>query len=290
MQRVVVIIPARYNSTRFPGKPLSLLKGKPLIQHVYERVKGARLIDGIFIATDDRRIYETALSLGYNVLMTSNTHLSGTDRVAEAVRNMDCDIVVNVQGDEPFIRHEMVNDVVRALLDDERASISTLARRIGNVKEVFSPDVVKVVFDREGFAMYFSRYPIPYHKELYRAEERNNRGTEGRKSGRVEERRSDYRSISFERPMHHRASGLPGLQASKPCIFKHIGIYGYRKDALLYLTSLSPPEIERAEGLEQLRALYYGMRIKVWETLYDTIGIDTPEDLRRAEEWLSISS
>jgi 3-deoxy-manno-octulosonate cytidylyltransferase (CMP-KDO synthetase) len=265
MHRVVVIIPARYNSTRFPGKPLSLLKGRPLIQHVYEGIKDARLIDEVFIATDDMRIYENAVSLGYNVLMTSNTHLSGTDRVAEVAENMDCDIVINVQGDEPFVRPDMVDDVVSTLLDDEMASISTLARKISDIKEALSPDVVKVVFDKQGYAMYFSRLPIPYHKELYRAEERKSES-----------------NLQTSKP--------PNLRASELCIFKHIGIYGYRKDILLKLTSLEPPEIERVEGLEQLRALYYGIRIKVKETVYDTIGIDTPEDLRRAEEWLSLSS
>lgn len=261
MHRVVAIIPARYNSTRFPGKPLSLLKGKPLIQHVYEGVKDASLIDAIYVATDDTRIYETVASLGYNAVMTSDTHLSGTDRVAEVARDMDCELIVNVQGDEPFIMPDMVDDVVNMLFDDKRASISTLAKRITDVKEIFSPDVVKVVFDKEGFAMYFSRSPIPY----YRAEEQKSRSAEA-------------------------TSELPNFRTSEPCIFKHIGIYGYRKDTLLELSSLNPPEIEEAERLEQLRALFNGMRIKVKETIHDTIGIDTPEDLRRAEEWLSLSS
>lgn len=248
MPKVIAVIPARYNSTRFPGKPLSILKGKPLIQHVYEGVKDARLIDMVYVATDDIRIYETVTSLGYNAVMTSDTHISGTDRVAEVVRDMDCDIVVNVQGDEPFIMPDMVDDVVNILLDDERASIGTLTKRLSDLGEFLSPDVVKVVFDKHGFALYFSRSPIPYH----------------------------------------RAETQKG-KSSELFMFKHIGIYGYRRDALLRFSSLEPCAIEMAEGLEQLRALFNGLRIKVRETTHDTIGIDTPEDLRKAEEWLSLS-
>ncbi len=254
MQRVIAIIPARYNSTRFPGKPLSLLKGKPLIQHVYEGVKDASLIDAIYVATDDMRIYETVSSLGYNVVMTSRTHLSGTDRVAEVARDRDCDVIVNVQGDEPFIRPDMVDDVVNVLLDDKRTSISTLAKGITDMEEFFSPDVVKVVFDKEGFAMYFSRSPIPYYRDEWK----------GMKQFTV--------------------------HGSRFTAYKHIGIYGYRRNALLELSSLCPSEIEEAEGLEQLRALFNGMKIKVKVTIHDTIGIDTPDDLRKAEEWLSLSS
>jgi|Deesub1362A_J573_1020465.scaffolds.fasta_scaffold00284_12 3-deoxy-manno-octulosonate cytidylyltransferase (CMP-KDO synthetase) len=257
MHGAVVIIPARYGSTRFPGKPLSLLKGKPLIQHVCEGVKDAELIDTIYVATDDMRVYEVVSSLGYNVVLTSDDHHSGTDRVAEVARGLKYEIVVNVQGDEPFVRPEMVDDVVHMLLDDERASMATLAKRIVNMEELSSPDVVKVVFDAQGYAMYFSRSPIPHHRDLLR--------TAGQQDGRT-------------------------TVASELCMFKHIGIYGYRRDSLLRLACLSPPEIERIEGLEQLRALFYGMRIKVKETVHDTIGIDTPDDLRRAEEWLSLSS
>jgi len=261
MQRAVVIIPARYGSTRFPGKPLSLLKGRPLIQHVCEGVRDAGLIDTIYVATDDVRIYDVVNALGYNVVLTSDSHTSGTDRVAEVARGLAHDIVVNVQGDEPFVKPDMVDDIVHMLIDDEGASMATLVKRITDMEELSSPDVVKVVFDAQGYAMYFSRAPIPYRRAGIQ---------EGRSPGT--------------------ASGLSGLQVSAPYVFKHIGIYGYRRDVLLRLTSLKPPEIECLEGLEQLRALYYGMRIKVKETVHNTIGIDTPDDLRRAEEWLSLSS
>jgi len=250
MPKVVVVIPARYKSSRFPGKPLSLLKGRPLIQHVCEGVKRAKLVDAIYVATDDVRIYETVKSMDYNVVMTSDAHISGTDRVAEVIGGIDCEIVVNVQGDEPFIRGEMVDDVVESLFEDERASISTLIKGIRDMEEFLSPHVVKVVFDKDGFAMYFSRAPIPFHRE-----------------GDTE---------------------WEGLRTSF-FGYKHIGIYGYKRDALLHLSASMPCEMEKIEGLEQLRALFNGLRIKVRETIYDTIGIDTPDDLTRAEKWLNSS-
>jgi 3-deoxy-manno-octulosonate cytidylyltransferase (CMP-KDO synthetase) len=238
-----VIIPARYDSTRFPGKPLALLKGKPLIQHVYENSSGSRLASGVVVATDSDAVYEAVLSFGGKAVMTSKAHASGTDRCAEAALKLDCDIIVNVQGDEPLIRPEMIDDVI-GLLDDKRASIGTLARKADRKDEVFDPNIVKVVFDGEGFAFYFSRAPIPYHRD-----------------------------------------GWEGLAA-----YKHVGIYSYRKDALLRLSMMRPSALERIERLEQLRALESGMKIKVKETYFETIGVDTPDDMERVEKWLSSSS
>jgi len=237
--RAVAIIPARFGSTRFPGKPLALLKGKPIIQHVYENVTSADLIDGVFVATDDIRIFDAVRDFGGRALMTSPEHTCGTERVAEVAKDIRCDIIVNVQGDEPFIRPEMVDEVVQMLYNEIEAEISTLAKRITDEKEIFSPDVVKVVFDNQGFAMYFSRSPIPYYSSLFH--------------------------------------------------YKHIGIYGYKKDVLLRFASMPQGRLELIEQLEQLRALAGGIKIKVKETPYDTFGIDTPEDLRRAEEWLNSS-
>lgn len=254
MLRAVVVIPARFNSTRFPGKPLAVLKGRPLIQRVYKQVAFASLIDGIFVATDDQRIFDAVTEFGGKAIMTSSAHASGTDRIAEAARNIDCDIVINVQADEPFIRPEMVDDVVKLLADDQRASISTLARRTTSVQEILSPDVVKVVMDREGYAMYFSRSPIPYYRDEWKGLD----------------------SIKFS--------------ASHVSVFKHVGIYGFRKDSLMVFSGMEQGKAEKIEKLEQLRALACGMKIKVKETVYDTIGIDTIEDLRKAEEWLNLSS
>ncbi len=247
MRNAVAIIPARFNATRFPGKPLAKLKGKIIIQHVYEHVSDATLVDSVIVATDDKRIFDAVSAFGGKAVMTSTEHASGSDRIAEAAGNIECDFVVNVQGDEPFIRPEMVDEVVELLMSDERVSISTLAKRITDTQEVVSPHVVKVVFDDEGFALYFSRSPIPFFRDDWK----------------------DLDNIV--------------LQSNDFFIFKHIGIYGYRKKALLDFTSMPQNKLEDIEKLEQLRALAAGMKIKVKETGFDTFGIDTVEDLKKAE-------
>ncbi|MBI4839433.1 MAG: 3-deoxy-manno-octulosonate cytidylyltransferase [Nitrospirae bacterium] len=264
MQRAAAIIPARFNSTRFPGKPLASLKGKPIIQWVYEHAASANSINTTLVATDNKQIYDTVLGFGGKAVMTSEKHQSGTDRIAEAAKDIDCDIVVNVQGDEPFIRPEMVDDVVRLLSDDPRASISTLAKKTTDPEEILSPNVVKVVFDNEGFAMYFSRAPIPFHRDHWKIQKMS------------------------EPPISKGGAGIFELltfnsQLSTFYCYKHIGIYGYRKDVLLRFASMPPDKLELTEKLEQLRALASGMKIKVKETPHDTFGIDTAEDLKNAE-------
>ncbi len=249
----VIVIPARYDSTRFPGKPLAPLRGMPVIRHVYENSKLATSADDVIVATDSETIFETVLAFGGKAVMTSGEHTSGTDRVAEVARTLSCDIIVNVQGDEPLIRPGMIDDAV-GLLSDKGADIGTLAKKVGQSEEVLDPNVVKVVFDSRGFALYFSRAPIPYHRDEW--------------------------------------GGLDNfkVQSSKSEVFKHIGIYSYRREALLRLTGMEPSRLEQIERLEQLRALENGFRIKVGETSLETVGIDTPQDLERVEKWLSISS
>ncbi|MCX5885649.1 MAG: 3-deoxy-manno-octulosonate cytidylyltransferase, partial [Proteobacteria bacterium] len=163
--RAIVIIPARYASTRFQGKPLALLLGKPMIQWTYESATQATTVDEVMVATDDERIFKVVKGFGGSVVMTSPDHRSGTDRLAEAVRNMDCDIVVNCQGDEPLLRAEQIDQVVTGLRDDPRAEMATLKTQIKNREELISPHVVKVVTDQDGFALYFSRSPLPYLRE-----------------------------------------------------------------------------------------------------------------------------
>jgi len=253
VQKAVVIIPARYNSTRFPGKPLATLKGKTLIQNVYDQARSAHRIDSVIVATDDSRIFDAVKDFGGEVVMTSPDHACGTDRIAEVARDISCDIIVNVQGDEPFIRPEMIDDTVQLLQEDAAASISTLAVKIDSEDEIVNPNVVKVVTDDRGYALYFSRAPIPYFREEWK----------------------DLRSIR--------------LQPEKTVVFKHIGIYGYRKEVLLNFTAMEKKWLEDVEKLEQLRALAAGMKIKVKETVFNTFGIDTIDDLRKAEEWQSIS-
>lgn len=270
MHRVAVIIPARYNATRFPGKPLALLKGKPIIQHVYEHASRASLVNSIMVATDDQRIFDTVINFGGRAIMTSGSHESGTDRIAEAAGNIECDYVINVQGDEPFIEPEMIDDVVNLLYNDDNVSISTLAKRVTDIHEIFSPHVVKVVMDDEGFALYFSRAPIPYHRDEWSIQNTVHRIQNTDVIKNIELR-----------------TAKPG-NGDYYC-YKHIGIYGYRKDALIKFSSMKPGRLERIEKLEQLRALNAGMIIKVKETHFDTFGIDTKEDLRKAEEWQNIS-
>lgn len=252
MQRVVAIVPARFNATRFSGKPLALLNGKPIIQHVFEQTSKSELVDKTYIATDDKRIYDAVTGFGGEAVMTSESHTTGTDRVAEVAAGLDCDIVVNVQGDEPFIRPEMIDDLVEMMLGDSRASVGTLAKKITDINEALSPNVVKVVLDSDSFAIYFSRAPVPYHRDEWR----------------------DLNNIKL---------------SDKTVLYKHIGIYAFRKDDLLKFAGLGESMVEQTERLEQLRALNSGMKIKVKETVYDTFGIDTAEDLERAEKWLKLN-
>ncbi len=250
----LVVIPARYGSTRFPGKPLAPIKGKPLVQHVYERAKRAKLADKVVVATDDKRILDAVISFGGNAVMTSKKHPSGTDRAAEAASKPGYgkyDIIVNVQGDEPLIRPSMVDAVIR-LLDDGRASIGTLAVRTNDPREALDPNAVKVVFDKDGFALYFSRSPIPFDRNKWTA---------------------------------LRADEIKGGS-----VYKHIGIYSFKRDALYIFISLRPSLLEKTERLEQLRAFEAGMRIKVGITRYETIGVDTPEDIKRVEKCLNLYS
>lgn len=265
----IVIIPARYDSTRFPGKPLSLLKGKTLIQHVYENSQGAHLVEDVIVATDSETIFEKVLSFGGKAVMTDRSHPSGTDRIAEVATSMDYDIIVNVQGDEPLIRPQMIDDVI-ALLDDERASIGTLIKKITDTGEIMDPNIVKVVFDKDGFALYFSRSPIPYHRDEW-------------KSLKDLVTSNELRVTSGKHDTHHLS-----LVTCHYC-YKHIGIYSYRREVLLALSRMEPTELEKREKLEQLRALENRMTIKIQETFFETFGVDTPEDLERVEKCLSTS-
>ena len=255
----IVLIPARYASTRFPGKPLALLKGIPVIQHVYQNSMNSRLADDVVVATDSETIFEKVLSFGGKAVMTAGDHASGTDRIAEVARSLTYDIIVNVQGDEPLIQPEMIDDVI-SVLDDPRASIGTLAVRIKDRREIFDPNAVKVVFNREGFAFYFSRAPIPYYRD-------------------------EWKGHGFDPGV--RAEGTSVLSGTD--CYKHIGIYSYRRDVLAQLSALPPSRLELIEKLEQLRALEAGFGIRVKETIYETFGVDTPEDLERIEKCLNSS-
>ena len=250
---VLAVIPARYASTRFPGKAVAPIGGKPMIQHVYERVRAARYVEEVWVATDDERIRKTVEGFGGKAVMTSPDHPSGTDRIAEAVAGAEFEWVVNVQGDEPLLDPKDIDAAVLALLGDPDVPMSTLAKRIQSQEEFFDPNVVKVVVDARGFALYFSRSPIPR---------------------RAWERLTGGEILQGER-----------VEPPEPC-FKHIGLYVYRLEVIRALASTPPTPLERAEGLEQLRALESGYKIQVVETERDCIGVDVPEDIRRVEELL----
>ncbi len=241
--RIVAVIPARYGSTRFPGKSLVPIKGKPMIQWVYERTQQSRLVGRVVVATDDERIREAVTAFGGEAVMTSSSHQTGTDRIAEVVSKQDCDIVVNVQGDEPLIRPEMIDQAVQPLVDDASIPMGTLCRKIDSRDEAFDPNVVKVVFDNKNFAQYFSRAPIPWDRD------------------------------------HWSGKGSLADMTLAGTMFKHIGLYVYRREFLLTYTALPQTAHETVEKLEQLRALDHGHKIKVVITPYESFGVDIPDDL-----------
>lgn len=242
--RVTAIIPARYASTRFPGKPLADIAGKPMIRHVYERTAACARVDRVIVATDDGRISRAVQAFGGEVQMTRTDHATGTDRLAEVAERIETDLVVNVQGDEPLIEPRMIEQAVAPLLKDAAIPMGTLKTPIATAEEYLNPNVVKVVTDRQGFALYFSRAPIPHPRDF-----------------------AEDLAAHFYR-----------LAA-----FKHIGLYVYRRDFLLAYPTLPVTPLEQLEKLEQLRALEHGYRIYVAETNLSSQGVDTPEDLARVK-------
>ena len=245
MNKFIAIIPARYASTRFPGKPLAMLGGKTVIQRVYEQVTS--VLDEAWVATDDDRIRQAVEAFGGRTMMTRADHKSGTDRIEEAATSIgtDADVIINVQGDEPFIAKSQLTTLM-ALFDDPRTQIATLGKPFDSIEAAANPNSPKIVTDVEGYALYFSRSLIPY----------------------VRGKEHDEWLSSF-------------------CFLKHLGLYAYRRDVLRAITQLPQSPLELAESLEQLRWLQNGYRIKVGRTDIETVGIDTPEDLARAEAFLS---
>ncbi len=235
------IIPARYAASRFEGKVLANIGNKPMIQHVWERAKKARSLDDLIIAADDDRIIKVVEGFGGKAVFTSKSHPSGTDRLREIANPLDVDIVVNIQADEPLLNYSMIDSLVDTMCDDKDIVMASLMKKMDNIEEINNPNLVKVVVDKNNFALYFSRSPIPFSRA----------GSDG-----------------------------------KCRFYKHIGLYAYTKDFLFTFANLPPSSLEKYEKLEQLRALENGYRIKMVETKYDTIGVDTPEDLERARATL----
>jgi 3-deoxy-manno-octulosonate cytidylyltransferase (CMP-KDO synthetase) len=249
--KITAVIPARYSSTRFPGKALADINGRPMVQHVYERTMRAKLVAEVIVATDDDRIANAVKSFGGRVEMTSRDHETGTDRLAEVAARLNSDIIVNVQGDEPLIEPAMIDEAIAPLLNDPEIVMGTLKSRIRNLHDFLSPNVVKVVADGAGFALYFSRSPLPNFRDKW----------------------NDLKDEAF-------ASG-------KLLCFKHVGLYVYRRDFLLSYARMAPTVLELSEKLEQLRVLENGYRIRVVETAHESIGVDTPADLEKVLEKLA---
>jgi len=245
--KITAIIPARYGSTRFEGKPLADILGKPMIQWVYEGARQSKLIDEVIVATDDLRIFEAVQGFGGNVVMTSPEHPTGTDRVAEVAQKLRSEILVNVQGDEPLIKGSIIDKAIRPLLRDETLQMSSLMTRIKDIKDWLNPHQVKVVVDGKGFALYFSRSPIPFPRDFTIDQILTNPDMRGK------------------------------LLSKK--LFKTIGLYVYRRSFLLKLARMKPTPLENLEKLEQLRVLENGYKIKVIPVDYEPIGVDVPSDI-----------
>lgn len=239
MNKVIAVIPARYNSTRFPGKMMEILGNRTIITTTYQNVLETGLFDEVFVATDSELIFDEISKNGGKAVMTGK-HETGSDRIAEAVQNIDCDIVINVQGDEPFLKKEPLKQLIDVFYKDEKKEISlaSLKIQLRESEEIRNPNNVKVITDNNGFALYFSRSVIPFQREL------------------------SY-DVTY---------------------YKHIGVYAFRKEALLKFSSLEMTPLEISEKLEQLRYLENGMKIKMVETDFVGIGIDTPEDLEKAKK------
>ena len=240
------IIPARFESSRFPGKPLVKIGEKTMIQRVYEQCLKTKVLSDVIVATDDKRIFDHVKSFGGKVQMTSTNHPTGTDRIAEIASKMeDFDLIVNIQGDEPFIHPQQIEAVLKVFEKNKSAQIATGVRVIEDQKDIENPNIVKAVFGKNGKALYFSRSPIPFLRNI---------------------KKEDWNTIPF---------------------FKHIGMYAFRRNALLDITTLQPSRLEKLESLEQLRWLENGFEIFITELPFDSFGIDTPEDLIKANKILA---
>jgi len=237
---------------RLPGKPLIDIAGRPMIEHVYRRAASARGVDAVMVATDDERIVTAVRGFGGVAMMTGSSHRTGTDRIAEVAAHMPCEIILNVQGDEPLIEPEMIEAVIAPLVAHPMLEMSTVCVAIADRADYANPNVVKVVKDRAGRALYFSRSPIPH-----------------------------FRTGPPEGGPHN-----PDVGSGFSRTFKHIGLYGFRRTFLLKFATLAQTPLEQAESLEQLRALEHGYRIHTVETRHDSIGVDTPEDLERVRRQL----
>ena len=246
MKKIVAVIPARYKSTRFEGKPLALIMGKPMIKHVYEGVMKSELLSDVIIATEDRRIYDVCRDFGANAVMTKDTHQTGTDRIIEAVSGIDADIVLNVQGDEPLVNLEIIESLIKPFNESGDISYTSVKTPIYSYEEFIDPNNVKVIVDKNNFGIYFSRSPIPYDRE---------------------------KALTLKD-----FKGIFG--------YKHLGFYGYTKEFLMEFGKTEMSYLEKKEMLEQLRAIENGHKIKVETVNISTIPVDVPDDIKKVENFI----
>ena len=239
----IVVIPARYRSSRLPGKPLADIAGRPMVEHVYRRAEAATSVNAVLVATDDTRIRDAVIAFGGEALMTASEHQSGTERLAEATRDLRFDLVVNLQADEPLVEPTAIDLTLGVLIKNPKVSMATVRYPITDPEELVDPNVVKVVVDSQGFALYFSRNAIPHQRDAAKSHE--------------------------------------------PVNYRHVGLYAYRREFLTHLAALEPTPLEKAEQLEQLRALEHGYRIQTVEITQKPVGVDTPHDLDRVRRIIS---
>ncbi|MCL5673685.1 MAG: 3-deoxy-manno-octulosonate cytidylyltransferase [Deltaproteobacteria bacterium] len=256
--KIAVLIPARFASTRFEGKPLAKIMGKPMIQHVWEGVSKSAIVSEIIVATEDKKVFDAVIDFGGNAVMTKDTHVSGTDRIIEASENIDADIILNIQGDEPLVNNEIINALIKPFKEDESVVFTSVKTPIYSFEEFMDINNVKVVTDKNDYGIYFSRSPIPF--------DRNN----------------------FDLKFNLINSDLKNKNNNKDKLFgyKHLGFYGYRKSFLKIFGQLPPSYLEQKEMLEQLRAIENGYKIKVETVNISTIPVDVPADIKKVESYL----
>ncbi len=244
--KIVAVIPARYKSSRFEGKPLAEIMGKPMIKHVYENVMKSSMLSDVIIATEDRRIYDVCRGFGANVVMTKESHQTGTDRIIEVVNGISADVILNIQGDEPLVNAEIIEALIKPLKEDDTVLYTSVKTPIYSYEEFIDPNNVKVVVDKNDYGIYFSRSPVPYDRE---------------------------KALSFKD-----FKGIFG--------YKHLGFYGYTRDFLVEFGKMPASYLEKKEMLEQLRAIENGYRIKVETVGAATIPVDVPDDIKKVENFI----
>jgi 3-deoxy-manno-octulosonate cytidylyltransferase (CMP-KDO synthetase) len=269
--KIAALIPARFASTRFEGKPLAKIMGKSMIQHVWEGVSKSAVISEIIVATEDKRVFDAVINFGGNAVMTKDTHASGTDRIIEASENLDADIILNIQGDEPLVNNEIIDALIEPFKEDDGIIFTSVKTPIYSFEEFMDINSVKVVTDNSDYGIYFSRSPIPFDRNRYDL-----------KFNLID----NIMNTNKKNNSNNSKDKKNNKGSEKPFGFKHLGFYGYRKDFLKTFGLLPPSYLEQKEMLEQLRAIENGYKIKVKTVSISTIPVDIPADIKKVESYL----